>query len=90
MEIDNVKVGLTPCGRVKLTYAMEQRMRFIDFQLFHYGNITRKHLIDFFGVTSATATRDFALFEELYPGQARLNLITRHYVPTPEYQRIFP
>lgn len=90
MEKDNVVVGLTPCGRPKLTYAMEQRMRFIDFQLFHYGHITRRHLIDFFGVTSATATRDFTLFHELYPGQARLCHVTKLYVPTKQYQRIFP
>lgn len=90
METDTVKVGLTPCGRPKLTYAMEQRMRFIDFVLFHFGHITRKHLIEFFGVTSATATRDFALFHELYPGMARLNHITKLYVPTKEYSRIFP
>ena len=87
---DNQERGLTPCGRERLTYAMEQRMRFIDYLLFHYGNLTRKHIIDFFGVTSATATRDFALFNELYPGQLRLNSITKHYVPTPKYTRIFP
>lgn len=90
MESDNVKAGLTPSGRDKLTYAMRDRMRFIDFQLFHYGHITRRHIIDFFGVTSATATRDFALFLELYPGMARLNTITKLYVPTKEYSRIFP
>lgn len=89
-ETEDVKVGLTPCGRVRLTYAMEQRMRFIDFQLFHYGKITRRHLIDFFGVTSATATRDFALFDELYPGQARLCNVTKHWGPTSQYSRIFP
>lgn len=82
--------GLTLSGRDRLTYAMEQRMRFIDFLLFHYGNITRKHIIDFFGVTSATATRDFALFDELYPGQAKLCTITKHWVRTDKYKRIFP
>ena len=90
MEIDQVVVGLTPCGRPKLTYAMEQRMCFIDFILFHWGGITRKHLIEYFGVTSATATRDFALFQELYPGQARLCHVRKLYIPTKQYQRIFP
>lgn len=90
MNTANQARGLTPLGRERLTYAMEQRMRFIDFLLFHYGNVTRKHIIDFFGVTSATATRDFALFDELYPGQARLCHITKHYVPTERYKRIFP
>jgi hypothetical protein len=69
---------------------MEQRMRFIDFHLFHYRYIGRMHLTDFFGVTSATATRDFALFDELYPGQARHCTIVKRWVPTPQYQRIFP
>lgn len=82
--------GLTLSGRDRLTYAMEQRMRFIDYVLFHFGHITRRHLIDFFGVTSATATRDFALFIELYPGMIRLNHTTKLYVPTPQYRRIFP
>jgi hypothetical protein len=90
VEKDKVVVGLTPCGRPKLTYAMEQRMRFIDFQIFHYGHITRRHLIDFFGVTSATATRDFALFIELYPNQIKLHTLTKLYVPTKQYSRIFP
>lgn len=90
METDNVKVGLTPCGRDKLTYAMRDRMRFIDYVLFHFGHITRRHIVDFFGVTSATATRDFTLFHELHPGMIRLNHTTKLYVPTKEYSRIYP
>lgn len=90
MNTDDQTRGRTPLGRPKLTYAMEQRMRFIDFLLFHYGKLTRKHIIDFFGVTSATATRDFALFDELYPGQARLCNTTKHWGRTPQYKRIFP
>jgi hypothetical protein len=84
-----MELVLTPSGRDRMTYAMEQRMRFIDFQLFHYGNVGRPQIIDFFAVNSATATRDFALYDDLFPGNARLCTITKRWVPTANYKRMY-
>lgn len=72
-----------------MNYAVEQRLRFIDFLLFHYGSIGRGEVIDYFGVGGATVTRDFALYAELRPGNMALNNVSKRWVKTETFQRAY-
>ena len=41
-----------------MTYAVEQRLRFIDFLLHQYGVLNRSAIMDYFGISQPCATRD--------------------------------
>lgn len=62
-----------------MNYAVEQRMRFIDFMLAHYGYISRNTIIEYFGIAEATATRDFRKYKEIAPGNAVLDDTSKTY-----------
>lgn len=54
--------------RVKsFTYAVEQRLRFIDFLLNQYGSLNRSAIMDYFGVSEPCASRDIQQYIELAP-----------------------
>ena len=57
-------------GRPRLSYAVEQRLRLIDFLLRQYGHINRSALIDFFGIGERTATRDLKAYLKIAPKNA--------------------
>ena len=72
-----------------MNYAVEQRMRLIDFLLAHYGSVGREEIEDFFGIGGATVTRDFALYRELAPSNLVLNPSSKRYVRSDTFKRIF-
>lgn len=72
-----------------MNYAVEQRLRLIDFLLHHYGSVSRAEIVDFFGVGAATATRDFALYVEKAPGNALLNHTSKRWVRSDTFSRAF-
>jgi hypothetical protein len=39
-------------------YAIEQRLRFIDFLVAHYGSVNRAALVDYFGISLPQASHD--------------------------------
>ena len=51
--------------RLVMPYAVEQRLRMIDFLLVQYGHVNRSALIDYFGIGAATATRDFKSYKNI-------------------------
>jgi len=57
--------------------------RFIDFLLMKYGKINRDILIDFFGISEATATRDFKKYKELYPNNMVFDGSSKTYLKAP-------
>lgn len=69
-----------------MNYAQEQRLRLIDFLLKHYGSVARAEIEDFFGVGSATATRDFALYQEHAPGNAVMNPSSKRWIKTDTFK----
>lgn len=73
-----------------ITFAVEQRMRFIDFVLHHYGSVARAEIEDFFGIGPATATRDLALYKRLIPGNIVLNQASKRYIRTDTFVRLYP
>jgi len=48
-----------------LSYATRERLAYIDFRLYFFGEIGRPDLIKRFGMASAGATRDLALYREI-------------------------
>jgi len=60
--------------------AQQERLAFIDFRLYFLGVVSRMDLMERFGVASAAATRDFALYRELAPENTELDPVTKHYV----------
>ncbi|MDP5573920.1 WYL domain-containing protein [Pseudomonas aeruginosa] len=48
-----------------LSHAQRERLAYIDFRLYFFGEIGRPDLIDRFGVAPAGATRDLALYREI-------------------------
>lgn len=51
-------------------YALEQRLRMIDFLLVHYGTLNRIALEDYFGVSTVAASRDIQEYLHMAPGNA--------------------
>ena len=76
-------------ARVALTYAVEQRLRFVDFLLAQYGHVKRAALIDYFGIGEATATRDFGAYHQIAPGNMALNPADKTYYRTTAFVRVW-
>jgi hypothetical protein len=53
-----------------LTYAIEQRLRMIDFLLQHYGYVGRPELVAFFGISIPCASADISRYNIDNPGNA--------------------
>jgi len=70
-------------------YALEQRLRLIDFLLHHYGSVARVELMDYFGIEQATATRDLLAYRELAPNNAVLNQSTKRYIKAENFKRVW-
>lgn len=50
-----------------LSHARRERLAYIDFRLYFFGEIGRPDLIERFGVAPAGATRDLAMYREIAP-----------------------
>lgn len=89
--IDNAHVapGCEQFTSLKLSYAVEQRLRLIDFLLAQYGHVKRAALMDYFGVGEATATRDFGVYHEIAPGNMALNPSDKTYYRTNAFVRVW-
>ena len=59
---------MTDPQRIKsLSHAQRERLAYIDFRLYFFGEVGRPDLIARFGVAPAGATRDLALYREIAP-----------------------
>ena len=59
---------MTPSQRIeRLSHAQRERLAYIDFRLYFFGEIGRPDLMERFGVAPAGATRDLALYREIAP-----------------------
>ncbi|MBO2580276.1 hypothetical protein I6M29_22350 [Shewanella algae] len=70
-------------------FAVEQRMRMIDFLLAHYGAVGRDQLVDYFGISTAQDTRDFRLYREKAPGNAVMDTVSKKYIQGTGFKRIY-
>lgn len=72
-----------------MNYAIEQRLRFIDFLLAQYGHVNRSAIMNYFGTGSASATRDFRAYEKLNPSSMTLNGSEKAYYRTQSFKRVW-
>jgi hypothetical protein len=56
-----------PQSLANLTHNQRERLAYIDFRLYFFGEVGRKDLIERFGLAPAGATRDLALYREIAP-----------------------
>lgn len=72
-----------------MNYAVEQRLRLIEFLAYHYDSVGREQLVDFFGISLAQATRDFRDYKELAPNNLIFDDAAKRYRKSINFQRIY-
>jgi hypothetical protein len=72
-----------------MRFAIEQRLRMIDFLLAHYGWVNRATIGELYGIIKIQVTSDFNAYKELAPGNMAYNLSTKRYERQPEFQRLY-
>lgn len=72
------------------SYAIEQRLRLIDFLLHQYGTVNRSALTNFFGISMPQAAHDFKTYREQAPGNMVYAPRDRCYVRTNCFERAWP
>ena len=78
MEPNDADTGIS---RLKgVSQALRERLAYIEFRLYFLGEVGRVDLIRRFGVAPAGATRDFALYKELFPDNIDFNTVSKTYV----------
>lgn len=73
----------------RLNYAIEQRLRFIDFCLSHYGHFNRLTLIEFFGISLPQATLDIKAYLKLAPANAMYDKTARSYLRAAKFKHVY-
>lgn len=73
----------------KLTYAVEQRLRLIDFLLHQYGSLNRSAIMDYFGISMPCATRDIQMYIERAPGNAIYDHGAKTYIRGANFKRLY-
>ena len=72
-----------------MKYAVEQRIRFIDFLLHQYGNVNRSALVDWFGISVPQATKDIKDYLKIAPDNMRYSVNLKCYLKNPEFVRVW-
>lgn len=65
----------------ELSAAQRQRLAYIEFRAWFYGEVARKDVLERFEVATAAGTRDMALYKELAPGNVSYERKTYRYQP---------
>jgi hypothetical protein len=74
---------------MRMKYAIEQRLRLIDFLAAHYGRINRDELTDYFGISIPQATKDFKDYMKIAPDNIRYSHSLKVYVRNKEFERVW-
>ncbi len=73
----------------ELTQPQRDRLAFIELRVRFVGEIRRQDLVARFGIQSAAATRDIALYKELAPGNIDYDSKGKSYVLGPDFRPVF-
>ena len=68
-----------------LRWGVEQRLEFIEFQLYWEGGVNRSNITDFFGVSVPQASKDLSQYQELAPDNLRYDRSEKRYFPTDSF-----
>lgn len=66
----------------QLSAAQRERLAYIEFRLWFFGEVTRKSVLERFGVATAAGTRDLMLYRELAPDNSKYASKVYRYQPT--------
>ena len=72
-----------------LTQPQRDRLAFVELRLRFIGEMRRQDLVARFGIQSAAASRDLALYKEIAPGNIDYDGKGKFYVLGPSFQPIF-
>jgi hypothetical protein len=72
------------------SFAIEYRLRFVDFLLAQYGTVNRSALVDYFGISVVQASNDFALYMRIAPRNMVYDMSSKTYQRTPKFKRLYP
>ena len=72
-----------------MRYAVEQRMRFIDFLLHQYGYINRGALVDYFDISMPQASRDIQEYIKMAPENIEYSVTDKVYKRTHKFNRVY-
>lgn len=72
-----------------LTQPQRDRLAFIELRIRFVGDIRRQDLVTRFGIQSAAASRDLALYKELAPGNIDYDTRGKSYVLGPDFRPVF-
>jgi hypothetical protein len=72
-----------------LTQPQRDRLAFVELRVRFIGEIRRQDLVSRFGIQSAAATRDLALYKDLAPGNIDYDAKGKSYVLGADFQPIF-
>lgn len=67
----------------------QERLRFIEFCLYHFGEINREHIAEYFGMSLVQASLDIREYSKLAPRNVYYDKSTRRYVYTELFERKF-
>jgi hypothetical protein len=80
----------TPNVLSEISAAQRQRLAFIEFRLWFYGQVSRKEVLDRFEVATAAGTRDMILYRDLAPMNLVYDRKIYRYLPTFEPLFVHP
>lgn len=72
-----------------LTQPQRDRLAFVELRVHFIGEIRRQDLVSRFGIQSAAATRDLALYKEIAPGNIDYDSKGKSYVTGYNFQPVF-
>ena len=72
-----------------LTQPQRDRLAFVELRARFIGEIRRQDLVSRFGIQSAAATRDLALYKDLAPGNIEYDAKGKSYVLGTDFQQVF-
>lgn len=72
-----------------LNQSQRDRIAFVELRVRFLGEIRRQDLVTRFGIQTAAATRDLALYKELAPGNIEYDAKAKYYVAGNEFRPVF-
>ncbi|MFE4140205.1 WYL domain-containing protein, partial [Pseudomonas aeruginosa] len=73
----------------ELTQPQRDRLAFVELRMRFIGEMRRQDLVARFGIQSAAASRDLALYKDLAPGNIDYDAKGKSYVLGPGFRPIF-
>ena len=72
-----------------LTQPQRDRLAFVELRVRFIGELRRQDLVSRFGIQSAAATRDLALYKDLAPGNIDYDPKAKTYILGPDFRAVF-